>query len=386
MKGKIIMLLITALMLIGFASAIELDNYLLEKTINSTEKLDLGEKAIDYNPLWNKYSPIEIKNFFGFGNRLLEGAIIEHTEYCIVDCESILNLVTYQNVPLIDDIKFYEILDDNKKIEKQIQSYQIEIKDYGSDEWKKYQIGQKLPAGDYLVKIKGKKRYDKNIDWIITSQGKKITSWAEWYGSIHLKSGQSLTLGGNYTFAVFEVQSGATVYVNGSIKYLNITASVINISGTIDGTGAGYNGGAETYHRSHCNGNPGSGPGGGGGGNYDSSNPEGGSGGGGGGHYGYGGNGGSADSASGGGGGGSYGSLTPISYTIGSGGGGGGTYSNYAYEECVGGGSGGAGILLLAKTIIINGTVSSNGNNGANTRCLGDSCATGGGGGGGGEQ
>lgn len=162
-------------------------------------------------------------------------------------------------------------------------------------------------------------------------------------------------LNGDYVYDMFTVAAGHTVTLTPGVSS-TIAARLINVEGTIDGTGAGYAGGG--------NGQAGTGPGGGG----TSTN----SGAGGGGYGGPGGSGGLDPGDTPGAGGAAYGDPTLPIIDMGSGGGG--------STDGLGGNGGGA-VALVARRIAVSGSITMDG--GAGDGATGSLRSTGGGAGGG---
>jgi len=117
-RNKLFALLFISILLIGTISAFEFDNIKSDLSFTKNTKLNIGDKQIDYNPIWEKYKPIEIKNSFGLGKILFSGAIDEHTESCGDNCFSTIDIELGEDGSLIDDIKFYTIKDDGSKLNK----------------------------------------------------------------------------------------------------------------------------------------------------------------------------------------------------------------------------------------------------------------------------
>ena len=224
-RNKLFALLFISILLIGTISAFEFDNIKSDLSFTKNTKLNIGDKQIDYNPIWEKYKPIEIKNSFGLGKILFSGAIDEHTESCGDNCFSTIDIELGEDGSLIDDIKFYTIKDDGSKIEQDIRSYQFyiktgennkEVNDYennciygkalsngtipricskniiGShteteDIWEEYKLGDSLTSGDYKLKLEGEKKPSRTVDWIIETQGKTIDEWAAWIGNTKIE-------------------------------------------------------------------------------------------------------------------------------------------------------------------------------------------------------
>lgn len=171
----------------------------------------------------------------------------------------------------------------------------------------------------------------------------------------------SITLSGTNTYSWFEIQAGASVIITPNSPFV-INARKIKISGTLNGNGAGYLGGATGMN--------GTGPG------FGTAaaviTPTTTSGGGGA----YGGNGGNGNRPVGtnGDGGLAYGSVSVID--MGSGGGGPVGTGAGATD-----GNGGAAVTLRARVVEITGVIDINGNNGTTANNVG--CSGGGGAGGG---
>jgi len=61
------------LFLVASVSAFEFDNIKDRISFTKGQNLTIGEKQLEYNPLWEKYNPIRITNAFGLGKNLFEG-------------------------------------------------------------------------------------------------------------------------------------------------------------------------------------------------------------------------------------------------------------------------------------------------------------------------
>lgn len=172
---------------------------------------------------------------------------------------------------------------------------------------------------------------------------------------------------GNYTYDWFEVQAGATLELTGNnADIFQVTAGKIIVRGTIDGDGAGYDGGQ---------GADGFGPGGGGASQWNNGQPA--TGAGGGGYGNTGGDGGYDVGEPLPAGGVAYGTTGGMTIEPGSGGGG----SDATLPFGAVGGNGGAGIYLKAFDLLLdNGLIDANGNDGDMGQAL---RASGGGSGGG---
>lgn len=224
------------------------------QVVEGQEKV-IGDDVVEYNPLWKEYKPVEISD--KLNNKLFEGAIIEHTKICGVDCHSIIEVNLDQPGILVQDIKFFTVTETDK-IEEPISDYQIYIKtgeqdgpainDYdlvchetgrtfsnGTKEttciyqivgnhveqvpiWTPYNLNDEVDAGTYEIKIDGVKDFYKTIDWQIETQDMWIDNWADW------GAGGTITHDGAYvihtfladgTFNVTSTKSGISILLVG---------------------------------------------------------------------------------------------------------------------------------------------------------------------------
>lgn len=218
-----------------------------------------GDLIIDETT--SQYGKIEIKDWFG----LQDLASIEpkrNTDTCDYDCSAEIQLNLYQDGVLIDDIKFLEKQNDGSWIDTTIESYQFYIKTGGSEwlvddykkdcslsgtyylngtektickqiksgshyennfTWEKYNLGDELKAGDYYVKLEGKRNSAKWIDWQITIQGKLLDEFLVWgeYISSFDTSAQGVPTGGvGINGSVIVVSMGAYHMYNMSGSYI----------------------------------------------------------------------------------------------------------------------------------------------------------------------
>ncbi|APZ96402.1 PKD domain-containing protein [Fuerstiella marisgermanici] len=179
----------------------------------------------------------------------------------------------------------------------------------------------------------------------------------------------------------FVVAPGTTVYVGEGIP-LSVAADSIAIAGTLDGDGAGFDGGSGGIGNAG-NGVAGNGPGAGQGGLYGSAIHA--SGGGGAGYGGPGGNSGqSLSNPPAALGGGSYGVTAAPGIQMGSGGGGAGNHGTTSSGIGGSGGDGGGAIALSASIIDVSGAITVDGRDGVQGTAFGIASASSGGGGAGG--
>lgn len=145
--------------------------------VGKGEQLTIGDNQLAYDEyefLWEKYPPIQIKNFFGLGEVLMQGAITENTETCDKDCNSAMQLYLANDGVLIDDVRFYD--ENGNDARKFIIGYHIYV------DGNLYNLGDEVQAGTYDVRIEGKKLIEKTVDWQIKTQGQWTTDWALWRG------------------------------------------------------------------------------------------------------------------------------------------------------------------------------------------------------------
>jgi hypothetical protein len=185
--------------MISFVSAWDWDN--IKEYIPEEDRIDIYNSWI---------IPNVIK-----GTKLAEVKLIENTDYCIKNCEAILEvklLTDYENI--IPSFETYEVNDKTK--EKKINAYRIFLRDNGTirmvddyemvcdtrEVWngtesyncsqvevgnhpeleykyEKYE-GEYLIAGTYIFKIRGTKDREESVDWIASIMGVETTEWAVW--------------------------------------------------------------------------------------------------------------------------------------------------------------------------------------------------------------
>jgi len=169
------------------------------------------------------YPNIEIKNLFGLGSTLWDGELTKNTNTCGSSCSAEKTITIYDTGSLIDDVRF-ETITETDRYEQNIRSYQfyiktgeeeIEVDDYewvcirtgivfinGTEEenceyqivgshieitplWGEYELGQEIEAGTYEIKLEGKKKPSRIVDWQIKSKGIWIDDWAIWNSSFN---------------------------------------------------------------------------------------------------------------------------------------------------------------------------------------------------------
>lgn len=219
MKKEILKLFIRNFLLVFlvFTIFMSLTSGLLEKTT----RIELTPIDAKQELLWAKYPPIKVESFLGFDKADLK--LETHTEECYKDCSSEIEITTYEDSALIDNIRFtlnkpksYKILIQDGLLDIDVNDYQevcnLIDTPYGKTNscekvligshkekvpnWVEYNIGEIKPKGTYKVKITGELYLEKSVDWIIETQGKELTEWAVWgalEGSFNVQNNYTVT-------------------------------------------------------------------------------------------------------------------------------------------------------------------------------------------------
>lgn len=244
MKKTILTYIILLIFMINLVnlSAFEFDNVKQKLTIEKGQALTIGEKELSYNKLWKKYEPVEIKNNFGLGSTLFKGAITEHTDFCLNNCNSNMIVEIKERSQLIQDISFYKLkynqwISGNILIETNV-DYSLYYKD--EVKWTKFNIRDIFDAGTYEIKIEGYKSPYEKIDWVIKTQGETLDEWAVWDTFTIGLTEENLTFTGtesiirnlsipdetfliNASITLTGYQDGSGNYPNNAILYINDT-------------------------------------------------------------------------------------------------------------------------------------------------------------------
>lgn len=263
------LVLLVGIFMISMVSAgITFDNQKSIISVGKNQAITIGATEIAYNQLWAKYKPVQIDNWFGLGETLFSGAIIEHTSECSNDCYSIMDVSLANDGALIDDVRFndtirsYQIYIKTGEDSKEVNDYEYQCSFTGQHNlipqncvnvfvgshteiiptWKPYNLGEIVTAGDYEIKLTGNKNQEKNVDWQIQSQGQWITDWADWGASTlsqgvmayyRLDEASGLVLDANLSHLFNGTNQGATPYVAGKINtaytfgagFVNVTSN-----------------------------------------------------------------------------------------------------------------------------------------------------------------
>ncbi len=202
---------------------------LLVTQVSAVSILDESDKKImDWDNVKNvievedqKYPDIKIENIFGIGGDVWEGELKENTDVCGQDCSAVKNITIYKPTELVSDVRFKTLQEDESWVEEPIKSYQFYIKtgenSYSVDDyerqcssigknpngtniyecsnvkigehmetekfWIPYDIGSVVSAGNYEIKLEGKKKYYITVDWQIKTNGEWLEEWAVWNSS-----------------------------------------------------------------------------------------------------------------------------------------------------------------------------------------------------------
>jgi hypothetical protein len=147
---SIVAMISIALILTSFALA-DIGTSTAEKDYVKGEVLKIGSTDVAYSSIWEKYAPLKIETWWGLpliSKVVAEGAITQHTDTCIIDCSSTIQITNYEDSALIDSIEFYNLKYDKtgkeiKRYLKNINSYQIYIQDAEKSRW------QEVSVADY---------------------------------------------------------------------------------------------------------------------------------------------------------------------------------------------------------------------------------------------
>jgi len=150
------------------------------------------------DPVWSSYGEVDL---------------LYNTDHCLTECYAILNITIYNSSKvLLDKVEFKNKLNQLKEINykfeyvsgykpKEIYEYeticysnvtgnQTETcyKNKTASEivytkiWSDFNPFQKIPIGNYEVKLIGNKEWEEDIDWVPTFYGKEVDKWAWWLG------------------------------------------------------------------------------------------------------------------------------------------------------------------------------------------------------------
>ena len=187
MKIKLIFTFFVFIFLVSFVSSIEFDNRL---SYEENEKI------------------LTVIDNFGFGGDLIKIQLIENTYICGIECSTTWNVSVIQSEDVfLTDLVFEQVRGVGGVSEHKfevISDYKtITVNDYGTDCTKRDELNQckriiigtheeqipiwsafnperKLPIGNYVIKLTGKKQFHDTIDWVASYSGKRFNNWAFW--------------------------------------------------------------------------------------------------------------------------------------------------------------------------------------------------------------
>lgn len=184
---KLLTIFVMSLFVISFASAWEWDN-----NVRSYDK---------------ESETVIINDWFGAGGDLVKIQLMENTYECLTDCYAILNVTIYDDEDnFLGDLVFEKLKGEGVTEHKfeYVSSYENrQVQDYRKDCSRPNSQGQcemvedgthtevfpvytsfnperKLPVGNFILKISGKKGWADTVDWIPTIYGMELRQWAFW--------------------------------------------------------------------------------------------------------------------------------------------------------------------------------------------------------------
>ena len=206
------------------------------------------------------YGKVTIDNWFGLGSTLETLELKKNTWECGISCSSETEIIIYNDGALIDDVRFMTKQATGGWKEEPIDSYNFYIKtgteEYDVDDytypcketinetictrtysgthketrdvWKEYNLKEEVVAGIFLVKLEGKKKFDRTVDWQITSQGKLIDEFAVWSDSIEV---------GLQAYYDFQTGTGTTAFdrLSGNFPGTLENGASWNVTGILGG-------------------------------------------------------------------------------------------------------------------------------------------------------
>lgn len=233
-KSLSLVVTLTLLFLIATAmpmtAAMGIDNVKNSKNIPAGGSFNLNGKAIEHNPIWNNYAPIEIKNLLGLGKTLFQGAITQHDDVCGTECSSTMQIYLGEDSVLIDDVNFYTILDDGSRVEQDVRSYQFYVSSLNNNSANTvddeiYELGTRVSRGTYEVRLAAEKKPSRTVDWVIKTQGETLSEWATW-GNISLGDDAEVILNSpvdNYISPTNKVELNCSANVTGGATLTNMS-------------------------------------------------------------------------------------------------------------------------------------------------------------------
>ncbi len=188
MKKYILLFGIMIMFLLPMAFALEFDN-----------------RVRDYD---ERTRTVIIDDNFGLGGDLVSITLMSNTDVCLTECEAIWNVtILADDDNFLGDLLFEDLGRSSVLIDHEfhlLAGYNsMTVIDYEEDcsrkdalgicslkkvgthqerveNWISFDPARKLPVGNYIIKLKGKKDWTQTVDWIPTFYGKQIRQWAFW--------------------------------------------------------------------------------------------------------------------------------------------------------------------------------------------------------------
>lgn len=213
---------------------------------------DLSKVGVDWDNVkqftndetTSKYGKYEIRNtmlgipFWKLG-KVMDIELKNNSDSCGVDCFAEKEITLYNDGILVDQIKFKTLQSDDSWKEQNIRSYELSYQKEG----KKiiYNLGDVVPSGTYILRLDGRKKPSRTIDWIIKSNGVWTNEWAVWqsfpisvdelmlYYNLNETSGAILDLSGNSRNGIeYNVINNADGIVEKALKFNETSSQYIN--------------------------------------------------------------------------------------------------------------------------------------------------------------
>ena len=174
----------------------------------SINALEFDNRIRDYD---EETRTIIIDDNFGLGGDLVRIKLEDNTYVCGIDCSAIWNVTIYDDEDnFLGDLVFEQIEGiggvGEHKFEFVSGYERITVNEYGVDcgrrddsgrcarvitgtheeqkpIWTSFNPERKLPVGEYIIRLSGKKQFHDTIDWIPTFYGKEVREWAFWASS-----------------------------------------------------------------------------------------------------------------------------------------------------------------------------------------------------------
>ncbi len=167
--------------------------------------LTFDNRLRDYNETTRT---VIIDDNFGLGGDLVSITLMSNTDVCLTECEATWNVTIFADDDnFLGDLIFEDLAKSSVLIDHEfhlLAGYNtITVTDYDEDcsrkdslgicsmkkvgtheeqieNWISFDPARKLPVGNYVIKLKGRKDWTQTVDWIPTFYGQQIRQWAFW--------------------------------------------------------------------------------------------------------------------------------------------------------------------------------------------------------------